>query len=374
MLLAGRRPAGEGKTMITPEDLDVGWFEGVLQRRYPGVRVAAVERTSGDEWTNVHVRVSLSYAEDAGAPGKVFVKLPPADEMKAKAYGSAAMGAREARFYDRLAPVLDLRAPVPHGVVTADDGDFAIVIEDLVDTGCSPFNSVGVSPDAAAVALDDLAAMHVRYEDERAREGDEVSWVQAPPVPPPPKPGDEPNIGQVFLRQGIEVHRDRLNDAYVAVAEQWIGDLRGLQLLWWDAPLTVIHGDPHPGNLFDDGGRVGFLDWGLISLGDPMRDASYFVNLALETEVRRANERDLLRHYLETRRRLGGREIGWEDAWDRHRIHAAYLVPASCPALAVPEDSNEADRELAATFLARAVAAVEDLDTPQAIKGAGGRG
>lgn len=353
--------------MPTPADLDAAWFTEILQARYPGVEVAAAEATRVDEWTNVHVRVALAYAGDApGAPDRVFVKLPPADERKARGLGSAQMGAREARFYTRLAPVLDLRVPRPHGALVEDDGGFAVVVEDLSATGCTAHNLVGVPVDGARRALEDLAGMHVRYEAPEARLDDAVAWVKAPPLPPP---GAElpPNLGQKLLRRGIEEQPDRLGAAYVDVAERWSADVGQFQRLWWDAPLTVIHGDTHPGNLFDDDGRVGFLDWGLVCLGDPLRDVSYFLCLALEPEVRRAHGDELLRHYLDARDDLGGRSIGFDEAWARHRLHAAYTVPASCQALVVPEGSSDGARRFSDLFLDRAIAAVEDLDVPSAL-------
>jgi aminoglycoside phosphotransferase (APT) family kinase protein len=353
--------------VLTPADLDAAWFTDVLQARYPGTRVDAAAQTRVHEWTNVHVTVSLSYDRDPhGAPGRVFVKLPPGDAGKARALGSARMGATEARFYRHLAPVVDLRVPTPHGAVIEDDGGFAIVIEDLADTGCAMHDLVGVPAEAAAVALEDLARMHVRYEEPGARTGDAVSWITAPPLP---EPGATlpPNLGQTLLRKGIEEQPDRLGDAYVEVAERWIVDVGFFQRLWWDAPPTVIHGDAHPGNLFDDHGRVGFLDWGLVTLGDPLRDVSYFLALALDTDVRRAREADLLRHYLEARRSLGGRAMEVDEAWRRHRLHAAYTVPASCQALAVPAGSSANARRFSDLFLDRAIAAVEDLDVPAAI-------
>lgn len=352
--------------MLAPPDLDAAWFTRVLQPRYPGIAVTAAERTRVDEWTNVHVRVALTHDGTSGAPDHVFVKLPPLDAEKARGLGSARMGRLEARFYLHLAPTVDLRVPTPHGAVIEDDGGFAVVLEDLAATGCTTYNRVGVAPDAAAVALEDLARMHVRYEDPGDRTADDVSWIKAPPMPPP---GTEipPNLGQTLLRRGIDEQRNRLGEAYVAVAERWIADGGAFQRLWWDAPHTVIHGDAHPGNLFDDRGRVGFLDWGLISLGDPLRDVSYFLCLALDVDDRRAHQESLLRHYLDVRRDLGGREITFDGAWGRHRLHAAYTVPASCQALAVPADSSASAREFSELFLDRAIAAVEDLDVPAAI-------
>ena len=91
-----------------------------------------------------------------------------------------------------------------------------------------------------------------------------------------------------------------------------------------------------------DGGRVGFLDWGIINLNTPMREVSYFLTMAMNPDERRAHERDLLRHYLEVRQALGGSDIGWNDAWLAHRVHAAYTVPASCQVVTFPADASPA--------------------------------
>jgi Phosphotransferase enzyme family len=351
--------------VLVPDDLDAAWFDGVLADRYPGVRVRVAERTRVDEWTNVHVRVSLSYDGEVTGPDRVFVKLPPADAEKARGLGSARMGAREARFYRHLAPVIGMRVPTPHGAVIDDDGGFAVVIEDLAATGCTPHNLVGVPPSAAAVALEDLARLHVRFERPDSRRGPEVAWVEAP-KPPRAGPAGPPTFAHKLLRRGIEEQPARLGPAYLAIAERWIADGACFQHVWWDAPLTVIHGDAHPGNLFDDHGRVGFLDWGLITLGDPLRDVSYFLCLALDTEVRRDRQADLLRHYLEVRIALGGSEIDFDHAWRRHRLHSAYTVPASCQALVTPPGSSTNARRFSDLFLDRAIAAVSDLDAPGA--------
>jgi hypothetical protein len=354
--------------VLTPDDLDAGWFTDVLQARYPGTRVASAERTRVHEWTNLHVHVSLSYDENpAGAPERVFIKLPPADAAKGRGLGAARMGAREANFYLRLAPVIDLRVPTPHGAVVEEDGGFAIVIEDLYATGCKTLNLIPVPSDVAARALADLARMHVRYEEPGARASEEVAWIEPPPIP---APGEQPppNLGQKLLRRGIDEQADRLGEAYVTIAEHWIEDGGFFQRVWWDAPHTVIHNDAHPGNLFDDHGRIGFFDWGLVTVGDPMRDVSYFLCLSLDPEVRRARGADLLRHYLDVRRELGGRPIEFDDAWARLRLHAAYTVPASCQALVAPAGTSERGRRFSDLFLERAIAAVTDLDAPAAFE------
>jgi aminoglycoside phosphotransferase (APT) family kinase protein len=124
-----------------------------------------------------------------------------------------------------------------------------------------------------------------------------------------------------------------------------------------------VHGDTHIGNLFDDGGRTGFLDWGVINVTAPLRDASYFIIMALQIEDRRAHERDLLRHYLQARIARGGEPIGWDETWRAHRLHALYCVVAACSIVKFPAGAPPARQVFANAFLARVEAAISDLDS-----------
>ena len=61
----------------------------------------------------------------------------------------------------------------------------------------------------------------------------------------------------------------------------------------------------------DDHGRVGFLDWGVINVTTPIRDAGYFINMAMQVEERRAHEEELLRHYEQTLMEEFGGRLHW---------------------------------------------------------------
>ena len=93
-----------------------------------------------------------------------------------------------------------------------------------------------------------------------------------------------------------------------------------------------------------------------------MRDVSYFLNMAMSIDDRRHHDRDLLRTYLDRRAAAGGSEITFDDAWHAHRVHAAYTVPASCQVVTFPENATPRRRVFADAFLARAEAALADLE------------
>lgn len=346
--------------------IDAAWLTEALAARHPGVRVAAVEVIERVEQTNHHALLRIEYDEAAGCPSAMFCKLLPTDVAMRGAVAGTGMGTREACFYEQMAGVLPMRVPIAY-VARSDErtGSFVLLLEDLGNTGCKIFDGItGVTPDAAAKALEDLAALHLRFAD-AGRRAVEASWV-----PPPMR---DTSYGATMLKIGLEQHRDRLSAAFAAIAQYYIDDPDTLHTLWMDGPTTVIHGDPHIGNLFDDSGRIGFLDWGIISTGTPMRDVSYFLNTALSIEDRRAHEDALLRHYLDIWNASAAHPIELAEAWRAHRIHASYTVLACCQLVTFPENLSEAQMVFGEAFIARAAAAVSDLDSLSALQAASRR-
>ena len=339
----------------TADAIDAGWLTSALAPRFPDVRVSGVDVLERNEVTNSHARLRIHYGEQAGAPDLVFAKLLPSDPARRDTIAATNMGRREALFYATLAPSLPLRVPDAYVAVHDDrDGSFVLLLEDLAMSECAVSDGTwGVAPDSAARALEELAVLHARFEDPARRAAD-APWV--------PRAAHRSAYGATLLRYGLDHHRDRLSDDFASVAEIYIerGDV--LHALWQVGPTTVIHGDTHIGNLFDDHGRTGFLDWGIINVSTPMRDVSYFLNMAMGIEDRRVHERDLLRHYLDRRAGAGASVITFDDAWYAHRIHGAYTVPASCQVVTFPDNATPRRRVFANAFLARAEAALADLE------------
>ena len=345
----------------TAAEIDAAWLTEAMGERHPGVVVAEVAVLEAHDLTNAHARLALTYADPAGAggagaPGTVFCKLAPTDDRRA-AILATGMGQKEARFYRTLADAdpMPLRVPIAH-VARQDDvtGLFAIVLEDLVATGAQVSDGTwGIPADAVAAGLEDLARMHAHYADPGVREA-EAGWV--------PVLGPGSDYGETMLRHGIEHHRDRLTDAFVAVSAVYCDRRPELQALWQQGPRTVIHGDPHLGNLFLDEGRLGFLDWGVINAGPPLRDVGYLMTMGMDVEERRTHERDLLHLYVDALAAAGGPPLTFDEAWTMHRVHAAYTVPASCQVVMFPEGMTEARRIFSEAFLARCLACIEDLD------------
>jgi len=346
----------------SPDDLTVAWLGDAL--RHHGAEVVAVDVAEVHEVTNTHVRVHATYAGAAAVPEDLFVKMPPLDPARREAIAQTDMGRRESSFYADLAPSVRLRVPACYAT-TFDpaSGDFVIVLEDIVAGACTISDgTVGVAPDSAAVALEELAHLHARFDDPAMRDAD-VPWV--------PRARHASKYGERLLALALADHRERLQDDFAELARLYLDRGDELQALWHSGPNTVIHGDPHLGNLFDDHGRTGFLDWGIINVSSPMRDVSYFITMAMDIDDRRAHEEQLLRHYLDVHNSIAATPISFDDAWRMHREQAAYTVPACCQIVVFPENITEKRRVFSSAFLARAEAAIADLDALGAVRAAG---
>ncbi len=347
------------------DDITESWLQDALADRFPGVVVAGVDIERSHEVTNYHAHLQVNYSQDAGAPSRFFCKLLPCTPERHDLIANTGMGLREARFYSELEQTLDMRTPdVYCARYDSNSGAFVLLMEHIISNGCTVSDGTQtVTIDSAAGAIEDLATMHMRYASENTRQA-AVPWLLDGSIP---SPGNA-NYGPSMLQYGLDNHRDKLSNSFATVSEIYIRQHEALHDLWQQGPQTLVHGDTHIGNLFDDHGRTGFLDWGLLGISTPLRDLSYFLIMSLSTEDRRQHERDLIHHYLDILKTTNAFNINFDEAWKTHRLQAAYGVPASCQIVLFPEDATDRRNKFANAFLARASAALDDLEVIDALK------
>ncbi len=340
-----------------PSELTPEWLSEAL-----GARVTAVDLLDHASATNQRARIGLTYAEPGAGPASLFVKLAPLDEGHRKMIGAIGMGEREAQFYSDVSGSIDLR--VPRCSYAAADGDhFVILLEDLAERGCRfSDGDWAVEADAAATALEELARLHTHFEAAAARDA-VAPWLREPER----GPGSEATAG--IMRFVLDENADALTPGYRDIGELYVANHAWFHELWDAGPDTYIHGDLHIGNVFLDDGRVGFLDWGLSRTSTHLRDVSYFLTMSVGIEARRANERALLKTYLDAVRAAGGTALDLDEAWRVHRLQASYTVVATF--LTFMPSYREGDGvSIGKDLLARANAAVDDLEVVEAIRAA----
>lgn len=338
---------------------------GGLPAQASGLTAADLSRVLGREVTAVHAldgttgttdRTRLAI-EGPGLPASVFVKTAAVDAGTRIFGGLARLGEVEVGFYREVRADLDLEAPQLVGAsFDGRTGRFVIVLEDLAARGtvfCDTLTRLTV--DQTAQVLSQLARLHGATSQRLPR----VAWLGT-------NSGDAflPLIGAALPRLAAKVAErlpelaatpdgDRLLRSY----RRWAADLD-------TGPHSVLHGDPHPGNVYLLGPDVeqgaGLLDWQAVRRGHPLRDVTYHLVLGMTVPDRRAHERDLLAHYVAELAAYGGPALGAQEAWEQHRRMAAYAYVAAMFTSGLGGLQNA---DIADAGLKRSSAAIADLES-----------
>jgi hypothetical protein len=342
-------------------DLTPATMTALLAPGAPGARVDTVEVLDAHSGTTGRARVALTYADDVGLPPTLFVKLEPFDPRQRVFVRAGGIGANEAHLYRDCASELPMRVPRIHAAAVDADGGYVTVMEDLLASGCTfPRPSDAAVGEHARSTVDGLGALHARFW-QSTRLAADLAWV-------PERAGFGSGGGRSeqavagaghFVRSALERIGDEQPPAFRAVGELYAGRTGAVLDAWDVGPRTLIHGDPHSGNLFLDGTTVGFLDWGMVSRSPGMRDVAYFCCNSLPTDVRRALQDELLDRWLAILARSGV-VLDRAEAWEQYRMFSVYSWVSAVSTVSVGSRWQPEERAVAA--MDRTTAALDDLD------------
>jgi thiamine kinase-like enzyme len=334
---------------VAVDDVTPDWLSRVL-----GLDVVATEVLDQHSGTTGRARLALTYGNgvDGECPATLFVKLPPFDEKQRRFVAQTGLGTAEARFYRDVATAVPVRVP---GVLYAelDDDGYVMLLEDLEASGCRFPRPT--DDDVVAVVdsiVDELAALHAQYWQHPALDR-ELSWVAE---------GMRIAFGSGgrFMRMALDQFAADMPPAYRRLGELYVARAAEIAELWAAPPPTLAHGDPHMGNLFVDGRRAGFFDWGMVMRKAGMWDVAYVICNSVPTEIRRANEHAWIEQYraaLATR----GIALDADDAWEQYRLYAVYSWNSAVSTAAMGSRWQPEARAHAAML--RTTTAIEDLDS-----------
>lgn len=358
---------------VFPSDLDdltPAILTAALSERRPGVIVERVDiaaaKRCGDGVASTADRVvlDLSYAPGAGEdlPVRLILKT-----MLASPHAPQAMYENEVRFYSELRDELDIETPTAFAShFDPATGRFGLLLEDLTARDARfPSALDPVSVDEVRSILGHLASLHARFWDS-PRFASDLAWVDTPM---------SGGMFDVFDLIGLELIEDQVarnpfKQELIAplgrtVAEMW-------ELLWQvqrrhcQAPTTLLHGDPHLGNTYLlPGERGGVLDWQLMMRGSWAHDVTYLVVTALDPEVRRVHQLDLLAEYLDRLAAAGVDEVPSPSA-AFEQCRSAALWGLVIGWLVCPPDNY--GQPITEANISRTVTAVQDFDTFAAIE------
>lgn len=339
-------------------DIDKGWLSEALNEQVAIVQV--VDAHSGTTGRGV---LQLDYAAETTLPARLFVKLPPTDDVQKAFVVSSGMGRREVLFYEHLGGEVPIRAPRCYYCAASESGDqYIMLLEHLDDSGCTFRNSSTMySLDFIRSVLDAFANFHAKYWQSPRFETD-LAWLQ-PPV--------QHAIGVDLVASALEQFGSELPAVFTSMAELYLTETNAVHRLWNDGDLTLVHGDVHDGNLFFDGTQPGFLDWALAARAPGMRDVGYFIAGAMKPQDRGEHQRAMLQYYRARLIQYGAHAPSESQLWEQYQWHAAYVWIGAATTLAMG-DAWQPIR-YARKSLDRINATLVDLDSVDGIRANLGR-
>jgi hypothetical protein len=333
---------------VDVDDVTPAWLSEALGADVSAV--AVVDRHSG---TTGRARIAVRYGADAGRASELFVKLPPFDERQRRFVDAVGLGVAEARFYRDLATDVPVRVPAVHHAEVDDDGRYVMVLEDLVASGCRfPSPRDGDIAEVTTRIVDELARLHARFWESPALEG-ELAWVS-----------DGYRLafggGGPFIARAVDRFGGDMPAAFNRLGELYVAEAPRIAELFEIGPRTLAHGDPHFGNLFVDGARPGFYDWGMLMRRSGMWDVAYVICNGLPREIRQTHEQDWITRY---RAALAaeGIELDAETAWEQYRLFAVYAWSSATSTAGVGDRWQR--EEYGRNGMQTATAAIDDLDS-----------
>lgn len=306
-------------TRLTPSgggDLDAEFLTRALGAHLDGAHVVSVVADPvGTGQVSDSFRLRLGYDRPVTLPATLVAKVPAADMASRNAARTFRTYELEASFYDQLAPGLPVALPACYfASYDPDPDEYVVLLEDLAPA--SPGDQLaGLTPDQAAQAIDELAALHAAGWGSQKLAG--LEWLN--------RGGQESAAlmtGAVTaLYPGFrDRYAPRLESATLPLIEKFI-PLAAAYLESRDGPRTIVHGDFRADNLlFGQDGPV-VLDWQTCSFGAGISDLSYFLASSLQVLDRQRHEQELVRRYhggLASK----GVALSWDYCWNEYRRYA----------------------------------------------------
>lgn len=363
--IRGREPVTDPDAVpARVEDLTPAWLTAALCADRPGARVTDVALGGGSEGTSSRRALTVAYNDaGAGLPTALYAKSTPRFVSRALIGVTGAAGA-EALFYGSIRRHLDIGAPAGYaGAWDPRSCRSMVLTEDVsaVRGATFPDGATPVDLPGAQSMVRDMARYHgALWEDPRLdREWTTLRDAEAWQRRFNASTGMDAGGVFAFRFAADEIPaalHSRRKEIRPAFARSLAVNVR--------APRTLLHQDVHPRNWFRmPDGTLHLYDWQGIAKGNWSLDVAYALSAALETENRRAWERDLLALYLDELDAAGGKPPTFDDAWLAYRQQMLHGLIFWTYTLLVGKLSELQPESYVRALIQRTAQAVVDLDT-----------
>lgn len=288
--------------------LDIQWLARALAPASGGAGIAEVKLTELVKAMAAKVRIAVRFTNEPERWHHFCVKGFLDTDQDRGSIGEVTT--RESNFYAHIAPHISMRVPACPTVVTDDNGQAIMVMEDVIANGgqfCDTHRPFTVAQ--AQESLEQIArlhgASHLLDSNHWIPRG--LGWM-----------AESKHFPESWIHQ--QMHDERGTGLPEATLDggSLVAALRAMAALCESEAPTLLHGDTHIANVYQTDEGPGFADWQLIKAAGWAIDVAYHINCVLPTEVAEREERELLRFYLDALGRHGGNPVGIDDAWEQY--------------------------------------------------------
>lgn len=357
-----------------PGEMTPEWLTGALRSTGalgPGGEVASIGNEligEGAGFIGLVARLALTYRGDgAGAPSTMIAKFPAPDPGSRQVGNLYGLYEREVRFYNELATDSGLDVPrCFYAAYDAGAGQSLVVIEDLDGLGHFGDQVTGCSLEEAQLAVRSLGKFHANWWQHARLET--IPWMPT---------------GDSLVRNAMLTAYEDCWDVYMqryghvtSRATEAAGPTLHRRILaqlevFRDKPLTVVHADYRPDNMFfgdhASGRPLIVFDWQSPNRGWGAYDLAYFITGSFSIEDRRRYEDGLIAEYHQLLREGGVTGYSLEQLIADYRACLVVMTGIFIINGATLPTTNQRAIELFEQILGRFVAAIDDRDALEAL-------
>lgn len=323
-LALGIAPWVPGQGQYGLDSINTDEIGNMLGSHVPGARLDSLRVEVESRGTTDRARLHLNWntvGQRAGLAATAFAKGTSTTPSSRGVVSAFACHTYESQFYSQIQPSIGDLTIRPLLARAGIGGRYVIAFEDLKLRGAVRFyNADDEAPKEHAEAMMDLLAkLHGRFWNS-PRFSSDLSWLKTYSQ----RPG-YPFMWALFRFSDHKyvARHETLPESIKKLTRQYAQNQGRFTRIWEAMTPTLCHGDCHLGNTFGNpDGTAGIYDWQVFHKMNGLRDFAYFMMHSIPIELRRAEERNLLRRYLAGLAEAGaGREApSFEEAWDAYRL------------------------------------------------------
>lgn len=341
-----------------PRDLSPHWAQSIVDQHVERVNVFAVNLRSIDIGTSTRLRIDVEHDAGPRIPRRWFVKTPSLAFKPRLITTLPRFLHKEVSFYRSLSAQMPVRLPSVLAAESFLGRGSTLVLGDLTESNFKPgMAGEALSAEQAGQVVENLAKLHSRYQND-GKLLLAQHWLQGFSY------DIENHMGSLLavplMKQGLRTAGELIAGKLHSSALTYAANRKHIKRVLAAGPQTLVHYDCHPGNLFWNGSEPGFLDWQLVRMGEGIGDVAYFLATALQPEIRRHHEQQLIARYAAHLSTNGLRDVDEQTLFRRYRKHLVYPFEAMVITLAI---GDMMDRNSNIEMIKRAAAAVEDHDS-----------